>query len=151
MRPLLISGGRVIDPSRETDGIADVLVSDGKIEAVGHNIPLPEGGSRVDATGKVVAPGLIDVHVHLREPGQEHMGTIATGARGRGGRQLHGDLRDAQHTDPVIDNQAAVGFVVGRRSAPGWPGSTRSAASPWARRARSWPSSARWSGRGPSR
>jgi len=111
MKPLLISGGRVIDPSRETDGIADVLVSDGKIEAVGHNIPVPEGGSRVDATGKVVAPGLIDVHVHLREPGQEHMETIATGARAAAAGGFTG-ICAMPNTDPVIDNQAAVGFVV---------------------------------------
>ena len=76
MSAFLIAGGRVIDPSRDTDGIADVLVRDGKIEAIGRNIPAQEGVRRIDAAGRVVAPGLIDVHVHLREPGQEHMEPI---------------------------------------------------------------------------
>ena len=67
---ILIQGGRVIDPSRGGDGIADVLVRDGRVEAVGRNIPPADGMALLDATGKVVAPGLIDLHVHLREPGQ---------------------------------------------------------------------------------
>ncbi|MEO8451208.1 MAG: amidohydrolase family protein, partial [Gemmatimonadota bacterium] len=106
MRPLLIRGARVIDPSRGTDGIADVLVSGGRIEGVGLNIPDPEGGVIVDGTGKVVSPGLVDVHVHLREPGQEHMETIATGAMAAvaGGFTA---VCAMPNTDPVIDNQAA--------------------------------------------
>ena len=80
MTDLLIAGGRVIDPSRGTDGVADLYLVDGKIEAVGRNIPVGAGVRRIDATGKIVAPGFIDVHVHLREPGQEHMETIASGA-----------------------------------------------------------------------
>ncbi len=111
MNPLLIAGGRVIDPSRQTDGVADLLIVDGKIEAVGRNIPTPEGARRIDAAGKVVCPGLIDVHVHLREPGQEHMETIATGARAAVGGGFTA-VCAMPNTDPVIDNQAAVGFVV---------------------------------------
>ena len=80
MTDLLIRGGRVIDPSRGTDGVADLYLKDGKIEAVGRNIPARPGAEVLDATGKVVAPGLIDLHVHLREPGFEHAETIATGA-----------------------------------------------------------------------
>ncbi len=111
MSAFLIAGGRVIDPSRSTDGIADVLVVDGRIEAVGRNVPCPDGARRIDATGKVVAPGLIDVHVHFREPGQEHMETIQTGATAAvaGGFTA---VCAMPNTDPVIDNQAAVGFVV---------------------------------------
>ncbi|MEZ4455951.1 MAG: dihydroorotase [Gemmatimonadales bacterium] len=111
MTDFLITGGRVIDPSRQTDGPADVLVVDGRIEAVGRNIPSPEGLRRIDAAGKVVAPGLVDVHVHLREPGQEHMETIATGAAAAvaGGFTA---VCAMPNTDPVIDNQAAVGFVL---------------------------------------
>ena len=111
MNAFLIAGGRVIDPSRTTDGIADVLVVDGRIEAVGRNVPCPDGARRIDATGKVVAPGLIDVHVHFREPGQEHMETIQTGATAAvaGGFTA---VCAMPNTDPVIDNQAAVGFVV---------------------------------------
>ena len=80
MSGLLIRGGRVIDPSRDTDGPADVLVREGKIDAVGRNIPVDRGVQVLDASGKVVAPGLIDLHVHLREPGFEHAETIASGA-----------------------------------------------------------------------
>jgi dihydroorotase len=111
MNGFLIAGGRVIDPSRGTDGITDVYVVDGRIEAVGHNIAAPEGTRRIEATGKVVAPGLIDVHVHLREPGQEHMETIATGAMAAAAGGFTG-ICSMPNTDPVIDNQAAVGFVV---------------------------------------
>ena len=111
MSAFLIAGGRVIDPSRDTDGIADVLVRDGKIEAIGRNIPAQEGVRRIDATGRVVAPGLIDVHVHLREPGQEHMETIQTGATSAAAGGFTA-VCSMPNTDPVIDNQAAVGFVV---------------------------------------
>ncbi len=111
MSAVLIAGGRVIDPSRNTDDLADVYVVDGRIEAVGRNIAVAEGVRRVDVAGKVVAPGLIDVHVHLREPGQEHMETIATGAMAAVAGGFTG-ICAMPNTDPVIDNQAAVGFVV---------------------------------------
>jgi dihydroorotase len=101
----------VIDPSRGTDGPADLLVAGGRIEAVGRNIPVPDGAEVIEARGRVVAPGLVDVHVHLREPGQEHMETVATGATAAvaGGFTA---VCAMPNTDPVIDNQAAVGFVV---------------------------------------
>ena len=111
MTNVLIAGGRVIDPSRGTDGIADVYLVDGRIEAVGRNIPVGDGVRRIDATGKVVAPGFVDLHVHLREPGQEHMETIATGSLAAVAGGFTG-ICAMPNTDPVIDNQAAVGFVV---------------------------------------
>ncbi len=75
---LLLKGGRVVDPAQGLDGTADVLIDGGTIAAVGP--ALPPGGARVvDAAGFVVCPGFIDMHVHLREPGQEHKETIATG------------------------------------------------------------------------
>jgi dihydroorotase len=111
MTDLLIRGGRVIDPSRGTDGVADLYLRDGKIEAVGRNIPSQPGAEVLDATGKVVAPGLIDLHVHLREPGFEHAETIATGALSAvaGGFTA---VCAMPNTDPVTDSQATVGFVV---------------------------------------
>jgi dihydroorotase len=111
MTDLLIRGGRVIDPSRGTDGVADLYLKDGKIEAVGRNIPAQPGAEVLDATGKVVAPGLIDLHVHLREPGFEHAETIATGALSAvaGGFTA---VCAMPNTDPVTDSQATVGFVV---------------------------------------
>ena len=78
---LLIRGGRVIDPSQAVDAVRDVLVVDGVLAEVAEGIDPPEGAREIDAAGLVVTPGLIDVHVHLREPGGEHKETIATGAR----------------------------------------------------------------------
>jgi dihydroorotase len=118
MIPLLIKGGRVIDPSRNTDGVTDLLVIDGKVAAVGSNIGTPDGAQVHDARGKVVAPGLIDVHVHLREPGFEDLETIATGAAAAVAGGFTG-ICAMPNTDPVIDNQSAVGFVLARGKAAG--------------------------------
>lgn len=74
----LLRGGRVIDPSSETDAVADVLIRDGIIAAIGEDIQAPDA-TIIDCDGRWVTPGLIDVHVHLRVPGQEHKETIATG------------------------------------------------------------------------
>ena len=111
MTDLLIRGGRVIDPSRGTDDVADVLLRDGKIEAVGRNIPAEAGASVLDAAGKVVAPGLIDIHVHLREPGFEHAETIATGAMAAAAGGFTA-VCAMPNPDPVTDSQATVGFVL---------------------------------------
>jgi dihydroorotase len=115
---ILVRGGRVIDPSRGTDGIADVYLADGKVEAVGRNIAPPAGASIVDATGKVVAPGLIDLHVHLREPGQEDVETVATGAMAAAAGGFTA-VCAMPNTDPVTDNQAAVGFIKGQAQRAG--------------------------------
>src|SRR3989449_7128460 len=69
MQSLLLKGGRVIDPSRGFDQVADVLIQDGKIAALGPGLGTPDGAEVRDVRNKVVAPGLVDVHVHLREPG----------------------------------------------------------------------------------
>ena len=111
MRPLLIRGGRVIDPSRRTDGVADVYIVGRTIEAVGKNIAPGDDAETIDATGKVVAPGLIDLHVHFREPGQEDLETVATGAMAAAAGGFT-TVCAMPNTDPVTDNQAAVGFVV---------------------------------------
>ena len=78
MGDLLIQGGRVIDPASGFDQTADILLSNGVIAAIGR-IPSDTGAQRLDAEGCIVGPGLIDVHVHFREPGPEHRETIATG------------------------------------------------------------------------
>ncbi|HSB54001.1 MAG TPA: dihydroorotase [Gemmatimonadales bacterium] len=111
IRPILIRGGRVIDPSRNSDGIADVYLQDGRVTAVGTNIAIEEGVQVVDATGKVVAPGLIDLHVHLREPGQEDLETVATGAMAAAAGGFTA-VCAMPNTDPVLDNQGAIGFVI---------------------------------------
>jgi dihydroorotase len=109
-RPVLIRGGRVIDPVRHVDTITTVLLLNGVVAEVGDDIGRPDGAIELDASGLVVAPGLIDVHVHLREPGQEDRETIATGARSAVAGGFTG-ICAMPNTDPVIDNQGAVGFV----------------------------------------
>ncbi|HYW08121.1 MAG TPA: dihydroorotase [Longimicrobium sp.] len=108
---MLIRGGRVIDPSQGTDAVLDVLLADGRVARVGEAVEAPEGAEIVDATGLVVTPGLIDVHVHLREPGQEHKETIRSGARAAAAGGFTAVVA-MPNTDPPIDSPAAVGFVV---------------------------------------
>jgi dihydroorotase len=115
---ILIRGGRVIDPSRGTDGVADLLVEDGKISAVGRGVEAPDGAAIIDAAGKVVAPGLIDLHVHLREPGQEDLETVASGAMAAAAGGFTA-VCAMPNTDPVTDNQAAVGFIVSQAQRAG--------------------------------
>src|SRR5262245_31397118 len=75
----LLKGGHVVDPANGIDGARDVLIDDGVIAAVGRDLPV-DGAQVVEIPrGLVVCPGLIDMHVHLREPGQEHKETVATG------------------------------------------------------------------------
>ncbi len=109
--PLLLRGGRVIDPGRGLDAVADVLIDDRRIAAVGVGLGTPDGATVQDVSGRVVAPGLVDVHVHLREPGNEDEETVASGARAAavGGFTA---LCAMPNTDPVTDNQAAVGFIL---------------------------------------
>jgi dihydroorotase len=80
MAKLLIRNGRVIDPANGVDRVADVLLANGIVRAVGENLPA-RGAEEFDATGLVVAPGFIDMHVHLREPGFESSETIETGSK----------------------------------------------------------------------
>src|SRR4029078_733185 len=76
----LLKGGRVIDPANGRDGVFDILIDDGVIARIGKGLPVDGGVSVVEVpSGLVVCPGLIDIHVHLREPGQEHKETVATG------------------------------------------------------------------------
>src|SRR5687767_8614942 len=111
MRPILIRGGRVIDPARNADGVADVFLEGGKVAAVGRDLGSPDDALILDAAGKIAAPGLIDVHVHLREPGQEDIETVATGAMAAAAGGFSA-VCAMPNTDPVTDNQAAVGFIV---------------------------------------
>jgi len=111
MRPVLLKGGRVIDPAQDHDAVADVLVVDGAIHDIQREIAAPDGTEVVDVTGKVVAPGLVDIHVHLREPGREDAETVASGAMAAAAGGFT-SVCAMPNTDPVTDNQAAVGFIV---------------------------------------
>ena len=110
-KPILLRGGRVLDPSRNVDERADVLIVDGKIESSGKRIGTPDSAEVVDCTGLVVSPGFIDVHCHLREPGREDVETIETGARAAAAGGFTA-VCAMPNTDPVTDNQAAVGFII---------------------------------------
>jgi dihydroorotase len=105
-RSWLIKNGRVVDPANGRDEVADVLIRDGKIEAVGSGLSFA-GVPSIDATGLVVAPGLIDLHVHLREPGFEHKETIATGtaAAAAGGFSA---ICCMPNTKPTLDSVEAL-------------------------------------------
>ncbi len=109
-RPMLLKGGRVVDPSQGLDDHVDVLLTEGKVSKIGIDLPRPEGTEDVDCEGTVIVPGLIDVHVHLREPGGEHKETIATGARAAAAGGFTA-VCAMPNTDPVIDSPATVGFV----------------------------------------
>ena len=112
MATLLIRGGRVIDPAQNIDRIDDVLVRDGLVVSIGHEggQPLGRADETIEAGGLIVAPGLVDMHVHLREPGREEDETIETGTRAA----LAGGFTSVAcipNTEPPIDTQAAVEFI----------------------------------------
>lgn len=121
-RGLLLRGGRVIDPSSRLDEVADVLIVDGKIAAIGE---WRDRGCQgllevIDVAGKLVVPGLIDMHAHLREPGREDEETIVSGseAAAAGGFTA---VACMPNTDPPLDDQGTVRYVLRRAAeAPGW-------------------------------
>jgi dihydroorotase len=112
MNALLLSGGRVLDPASRFDGTADVLLENGKVTAMGAEATrsAPSGVERLDVGGLVVCPGLIDLHVHLREPGQSAKETIATGtaAAAQGGFT---SVVCMPNTVPAIDNAGTVALI----------------------------------------
>ncbi|MFN2588500.1 MAG: dihydroorotase [Actinomycetota bacterium] len=104
MTDVVLRGGRVVDPASGRDEVADVRVSDGVVAAIGPDL---EGAGAVDVAGKVVAPGFVDMHAHLREPGREDEETVATAsaAAAAGGYTA---LCAMPNTDPVADTAAVV-------------------------------------------
>ncbi|MEO7677886.1 MAG: dihydroorotase, partial [Verrucomicrobiota bacterium] len=112
MSSLLLSGGRVIDPATQFDAVADLLVVDGKIAFLGSDARLraPRDYEVIDAGNLVVCPGLIDLHAHLREPGQSAKETIATGmlSAARGGFT---SVVCMPNTSPAIDNAGTVALI----------------------------------------
>src|SRR5213595_3315064 len=123
---LLIKNGRVVDPASKTDAALDVLLDGEKIREVGAagKISAPQGTEFFDASGLIVAPGFIDIHAHLREPGQESSETVETGTRAaaRGGFTA---VCCMPNTKPVNDNASVTRFIVDRARVAGsvrvWP------------------------------
>ena len=114
---LLLKNAHIVDPAVELDGVADVLIEDGKIAAVGEGLAA-DGAEVRDLSGKYLVPGLVDMHVHLREPGFEHKEDIESGTRAA----AHGGFTGVcamPNTDPVCDNGVAVGYVRARAAEVG--------------------------------
>ncbi|HTR18673.1 MAG TPA: dihydroorotase [Candidatus Paceibacterota bacterium] len=112
MSTLLIRGGHVIDPKNGIDGQNDVFVRDGKIAAIGKKLK-EKADREIDAKGLVVTPGLIDLHVHFREPGREDKETLETGSKAA----LAGGITAAlamPNSTPVADNQTVIEFILKR-------------------------------------
>src|SRR3989454_5084574 len=112
MSALLLTGGRVVDPANRFDAVADVLIVDGKIAVLGPeaSAKAPAGAERLAVNGLVVCPGLIDLHVHLREPGQTAKESIASGtaAAAQGGFT---SVVCMPNTSPAIDNAGTVALI----------------------------------------
>src|SRR5271166_3775139 len=109
---IVIRNGRVIDPASQTDRVADVLIVDGRIAGVAPNLSSPHA-EIFDATGMIVAPGFIDMHVHLREPGFEHAETIESGARAAASGGFT-SICSMPNTKPVNDSAMVTSYIVER-------------------------------------
>ncbi len=107
MMNLLIKGGRVINPGKKYDAVSDVLVKDGKVAAIGENLEAGADVKIIDASGKVVAPGFIDMHVHLREPGQEYKEDFSSGSKAAAAGGFT-TVATMPNTSPVVDTAALV-------------------------------------------
>ena len=109
----LLKGGRVVDPANGIDGVHDLLIEDGRIARVGRDLPV-DGATVVEIpSGLVVCPGLIDMHVHLREPGQEHKETVASGVASAvaGGFTA---VACMPNTSPVNDNANVTSLILAK-------------------------------------
>ena len=105
----LLRGAHAVDPQVDLDSVCDVLIDDGKVAAVGEGLEPPEGCEVIDARGKYLVPGLVDMHVHFRDPGFEYKATIETGALAA----THGGFTDVAtmpNTDPVTDTGAEIRY-----------------------------------------
>ncbi|MGD9153472.1 MAG: dihydroorotase [Gammaproteobacteria bacterium] len=115
---ILIKHGKVIDPSQKRNGVADILIENKQIISIERNIKT-KADKIIDAHGKIVAPGFIDMHTHLREPGEENKETIASGARAA----LYGGFTTIcamPNTIPACDNAAQIQFILDKGKQAGF-------------------------------
>jgi dihydroorotase len=113
-----ITGGHVIDPGRY-NGVTELLIDAGRVVAVGKNLKAPAGATKINATGRLVLPGFVDLHVHFREPGFEYKESIQSGAAAA----VAGGFTSVccmPNTSPVNDNQAITEFILDRARAAGF-------------------------------
>src|SRR6202167_5489992 len=112
MSKLIIRNGRVMDPASRLDAVCDLAIEDGRIAAIGQNIDAA-GASELDASGLIVAPGFIDMHVHLREPGFEHAETIESGSRAAAAGGFT-SICCMPNTSPVNDSATVTSYIIER-------------------------------------
>jgi dihydroorotase len=113
---LLIKGGRVIDPSQGIDEVVDILVEDGIIKGLGKHLKADKGCETIEAAGFLVTPGLIDMHVHLRDPGLEYKEDIVTGTRAAAAGGFT-SVACMPNTRPVNDNKGVTAYIVNKAKA----------------------------------
>ncbi|MDD5454089.1 MAG: dihydroorotase, partial [Candidatus Ratteibacteria bacterium] len=109
-RTILIKNGRVVDPSSKKSGISDIYIEDGKISKIGKNIKAA-GAKVIDAKDRIIFPGLIDMHTHLREPGRENAETVLSGSIAA----VHGGFTSIccmPNTNPAIDDASTLEFIL---------------------------------------
>ncbi|MDK1032835.1 MAG: amidohydrolase family protein, partial [Planctomycetia bacterium] len=116
MKTILICGGHIIDPARGVGGPGDIFLAGGKLAR-----PAAEADITIDARGMLVTPGLIDLHVHFREPGEEDKETIATGAASAAAGGFT-TVCTMANTNPPTDSAEGIRFVIDRASAAGSAG-----------------------------
>ncbi len=116
MPSLLLQGARLIDPASKTDAVRDIALRDGVVAAIGPRLPAADADEVFDARGMIACPGLIDPHVHLREPGHEHKETIESGARAAAAGGFT-TVCCMPNTSPTLDSGAMIEFVARRAEA----------------------------------
>jgi dihydroorotase len=115
---LLIKNGRVVDPANSIDAVGDVLIDGDRIQRIGRDVAASPDATVLDAAGKVVCPGFIDIHVHLREPGLEYKETVATGTRAAAAGGFTA-VACMANTQPVNDNRSITDYILAKAATEG--------------------------------
>src|SRR5688572_9520000 len=115
---ILLRGGRVLDPANALDAVQDLLIENGQIARMAARIAPPQDATVVDAAGKLVCPGFIDMHVNLREPGHEYKETVATGTRAAAAGGFTAVCCMA-NTSPVNDTRAVTDYILAKARSEG--------------------------------